>query len=76
MLNRTIYTAAPSSVVPGVTVLPAGCTNGCVTAVFDGTYPGVFNNESVDPSFGVTSPILLDALATSGQVLRSMTLPS
>lgn len=63
VLNRTIYTAATSSVVPGLTVLPAGCTNGCVTAMADGTYPGVFNNESVDPSFGVASPILRDALA-------------
>jgi len=37
--------------------------------VADGTHP-CSNNKSVDPSFGVTSPILLDALATSGQVLK------
>src|SRR5215472_10576519 len=62
VLSRTVYTAGKDSIVPGVTKLPAGCTTSCVTAVADGGYPEVFNNESVDASFGVSSPILLDTL--------------
>jgi hypothetical protein len=31
-----------------------------VTAVADGTYPNVFNNEAPDASFGITSKILPD----------------
>jgi hypothetical protein len=76
LLSRTVYTAPPGSIVPGRTVLPAGCTSGCVTAVADGGYPEVFNNESVDPSFGVSSPILLDRLTLSGHTLATLRLPS
>src|SRR5438132_1551319 len=76
LLSRTVYTAQPGSIVPGRTVLPAGCTSGCVTAVADGGYPEVFNNESVDPSFGVSSPILLDRLTLSGRTLATLRLPS
>ena len=67
LLSRTVYTASKGSIVPGTTVLPAGCTTGCVTAVADGGYPEVFNNEAVDPSFGVSSPIYLDRLAANGR---------
>ena len=76
ILSRTIYTASKGSIVPGTTVLPAGCTSGCVTAVADGGYPEVFNNESVDPSFGVSSPIHLDRLATNGRTLGTLAVPS
>ncbi len=76
VVSRTLYTADPSSIVPGVTQLPAGCTSDCVTAVADGGYPEVFNNESVDPSFGVTSPIYLDQMNTAGQILSSFAVPT
>ncbi len=76
LLSTTRYTAAAGSIVPGVTQLPAGCTTNCVTAVADGGYPEVFNNESVDPSFGVTSPIVLTRLTASGQALGSTEIPA
>ncbi|MBV8402020.1 MAG: PEP-CTERM sorting domain-containing protein [Acetobacteraceae bacterium] len=42
------------------------------TAIADGTYPSVFNNASVDPNFGVTSPIFLQSLNPStGAVLNT-----
>jgi hypothetical protein len=75
LLSRTVYTAPASSIVPGVTQLPAGCTSNCVTAVADGGYPEVFNNESVDPSFGVSSPIRLDSLRPDGRTLTTITVP-
>ena len=46
-----------ADIQPGVTVLPPGCTSGCATATADGAYPYVFNNDLIDPSFGVASPI-------------------
>ncbi|MGN6608646.1 MAG: hypothetical protein ACTHMS_16755 [Jatrophihabitans sp.] len=76
LLSRTVYTASPDSIVPGRTLLPAGCTTNCVTAVADGGYPEVFNNEAVDPSFGVSSPILLDSLTPSGNTIRSLAVPT
>ncbi|WP_201776417.1 hypothetical protein [Streptacidiphilus carbonis] len=76
VLSRTVYTAGKDSVVPGVTRLPAGCTTACVTAVADGGYPEVFNNESVDASFGVSSPILLDALTQSGRTTGTLNVPT
>ncbi|MFC1407451.1 MULTISPECIES: hypothetical protein [Streptacidiphilus] len=76
VLSRTVYTAGKGSIVPGITQLPAGCTTACVTAVADGGYPEVFNNESVDASFGVSSPILLDALTQSGRTVRTLGVPT
>ncbi|MEY9937363.1 hypothetical protein [Streptacidiphilus sp. MAP5-3] len=76
ILSRTVYTAGTDTIVPGVTQLPPGCTTDCVTAVADGGYPEVFNNESVDGSFGVTSPILLDTVTPSGHTMRTLDVPS
>jgi hypothetical protein len=61
--------------------IPADNSSGCTTAVADGTYPGVFNNNSlngtsVDGSFGVTSPIFLDDITTDGHVLGVLPIPS
>jgi hypothetical protein len=42
---------------------PLPNTNGA-TAIADGSYPGVFANDTVDGNFGITSPIQLTALAT------------
>jgi hypothetical protein len=74
----------PVDLIGGGTVLvnvPADNSSGCTTAVADGTYPGVFNNNSlngtsVDGSFGVTSPIFLDNITTDGQLLRTLPIPS
>lgn len=75
LLSRTTYVGTAGTVTPGRTVLPAGCTTGCVLATSDGSYPGVFNNEQVDPSFGVSSPIFLDQLGTDGQLINTLAVP-
>ena len=36
------------------------------TAIADGTYPYVWNNDTVDGSFGITSKIFLDQITPSG----------
>ncbi|MBV9854441.1 MAG: hypothetical protein JOY82_07925 [Streptosporangiaceae bacterium] len=55
--------------------LPPGCTSGCVIAMANGDYPGVFNNDTVDGSFGVTSKIFLDELTPSGRSVARIGVP-
>jgi hypothetical protein len=68
-----------TNIAAGTTQLPPGCGSTaapCATAVVDGAYPYVFNNASVDPSFGVTSPITLRELTPSGRRVTSLTVPN
>src|SRR5215469_10406406 len=85
VLSRSVYSGDPSTVSVGQTLPPgcvaktvtlpllAGGTTTvkvkCATAVADGTYPTVFNNNGADGSFGITSPIFLDNLTTDGRHL-------
>ncbi|MBV8993675.1 MAG: hypothetical protein JO287_08220 [Pseudonocardiales bacterium] len=75
LVSRLVYVGTPGLLTPGQTVLPPGCSSGCATAVSDGTYPQVFNNALVDPSFGVTAPITLDEMTTAGHLMGSTTVP-
>ena len=43
----------------------------CAKAVADGTHPTVFNNDTADGSFGVTSPIFLDQMTPGGKFINS-----
>jgi hypothetical protein len=53
---------------------PSGCNAGPAPngALFDGTYPTVFNNDAADSHFGITSPIFLDQLSTGGALLNTL----
>ena len=42
----------------------------------NGQYPYVFNNDSVDGSFGVTSPLVLDQLTSWGAFVNALELPN
>src|SRR5476651_2110585 len=70
VVTRSVYTGVASSVTIGQ-ALPGGGT-----AVADGTYPGIFANETPDPSFGITSPIMLDQLTPFGTLVNSFNLTS
>ena len=75
LVSGSIYRGA--NIQAGVTQLPPGCTgSNCVTANSDGTYPYVFNNDIVDSSFGVTSPIFLDGLTPTGQEVGRIDVPT
>ena len=66
LVSRGHYAGTASTVVVG-SQLPNG-----TAAVASGSYPGVWGNESPDPSFGVTAPIYLDVVDPStGNVLNS-----
>ena len=92
VLSRSVYAGNAATVSVGQTLPPgcvahtvvvpllAGGTASvkvkCATAVADGTYPTVFNNDGPDGSFGVTSPIFLDNLKTNGEQLGTLAVPS
>lgn len=62
VVSRSVYDNNPNNVKVG-TILPPNCANttgGCSAATGapnNGTYPGVFNNNLYDGSFGITSKI-------------------
>lgn len=56
--------------------IPANSNSGCNTAIADGTFPTLFNNDTADGSFGITSPIFLDDLTTDGFLLDTLPIPS
>lgn len=60
VVTRSLYVDT-GSITAGVTVLPPNCSPAnCptpVTAVVSSAYPYVFNNDTVDGSFGITSKI-------------------
>ena len=68
LLVSTSYYRNDPGIVAGTTQLPPGCTGAnCATAIANGNYPYVFNNDSVDASFGVTSPLYLKQITPSGR---------
>ncbi len=76
VVSGSVYTGPASLFTPGVTQLPPGCTgSNCAPAIADGSYPGVFNNDTVDASFGVTSPIFLDQLTPAGRLVNVLRVP-
>jgi hypothetical protein len=60
VVSRSTYTGTSGSVA-----FPGTLPNGAASTA-DGSFPNVFNNETPDASFGITSPIYLDQLTTSG----------
>jgi len=75
VVSRSVYDNNPHNVTVGQT-LPPSCAGGCVAAIVDGSYPQVFNNDSVDASFGVSSKIFLDQITPSGALLNSLEVPN
>ena len=90
LLSRSLYLADASAVVIGETLPPVcpasantaapGACAGKATA--NGAYPStsstnnVFNNDVVDGSFGITSPIFLDQITPSGTTVSTLAIPS
>jgi hypothetical protein len=76
LVSTSRYTNDPN-IVAGTTQLPPGCTGAnCVTAIANGSYPQVFNNVTVDPAFGVTSPFYLDQITPWGLPQGVIRVPS
>jgi hypothetical protein len=78
-VTRSVYVDT-GSIVAGTTVLPPNCSPAnCptpVTAVTSSAYPYVFNNDTVDGSFGITSKIYVDQVTPFGWVFSSFEVPN
>jgi hypothetical protein len=76
LVSSSVY-QDDSGIVAGTTRLPPGCAAGtCVTAIANGDYPFVFNNDTVDSSFGIASKIFLEQMTPQGRNLGVLQVPS
>ena len=81
VVSTSVWTTTPN-ITSGTTQLPPNCGVApytkatCATAVAGGTYPQVFNNDTVDGSFGVSQPIWLDEITPSGTPVSQVEVPN
>jgi hypothetical protein len=81
VVSRSVYDNNPANVTVG-TILPPNCAStqgGCGAStgtIANGTYPFVFNNDTYDASFGITSRIFLDQLTPDGRLIDSLEVPN
>jgi hypothetical protein len=61
--------------VAGGDVTPAPVVS-CTSPIVDATFPTVFQNDTIDGHFGMTSPIFVDNLSTDGHLLGTLTIPT
>ena len=84
VVSRSVY-AGDASILPVGQPLPPVCPStascGTATATDNGAYPSttnnnsVWNNNKVDGSFGITSPIFLDQLTPAGTLVNTLAIP-
>jgi hypothetical protein len=74
VISKSIYldTGAVAGLVAGTTLLPGASAGTTSTAVSNGNYLTVWNNDKPDSSFGVTSPIILQTMTTAGSVVNTL----
>jgi hypothetical protein len=83
LVSRSVYAGAASTVTVGQQLPPiCGSAASCPgKAISNGEFPNlndssnVWNNDNVDGSFGVTSPIFLDQLTPAGVLINTITAP-
>jgi hypothetical protein len=81
VVSRSVYDNNPNNVQVGQ-ILPPNCaatTGGCGAssgAPYNGAYPFVWNNDTYDGSFGITSKIYLDQMFPFGFVIGSLEVPN
>jgi hypothetical protein len=76
LVSRSVFENDPN-LVKGETLLAPGCTPpSCGIADANGIYPEIFNNDSVDEHFGITSKIYLDQLTPWGFPVNSLEVPN
>jgi hypothetical protein len=83
-VTRSVYIGDATTVSIGQSLPPVGpAAADCGTAIAtdNGSYPStsnnnnVFNNNQVDGSFGVTSPIFIDQLTPTGTLVNTLAVP-
>jgi hypothetical protein len=77
LVSRSVYDSRAVNIVAGSTPLPPGCVgSACTPAAAGSDYPTVWNNDTVDGSFGITAKIVLDQLTRSGDLVSSLEVPN
>jgi uncharacterized protein (TIGR03437 family) len=85
VLSRSVYTGDATTVIKGQAlppVCPSTATCGTGAASDNGAYPSttssnnVWNNDTLDASFGITSPIFLDQITPTGTLVNTLPVPS
>jgi uncharacterized protein (TIGR03437 family) len=85
VLSRSVYAGDATTVIKGQAlppVCPSTAACGTGAASDNGAYPSttstnnVWNNDAVDGSFGITSPIFLDQITPTGTVVNTLAVPS
>lgn len=85
VVSRSVYVGSPSTLALGQPlppVCPTTATCATTPAIANGQYANlnnsnnVFANNTVDGSFGVTSPIFLDQLTPTGTLVNSLPIPA
>jgi uncharacterized protein (TIGR03437 family) len=79
VVSRSVYmgtaaTLAAGQPLPPVCPSTAACKT--VAASNSGAYPGVWSNNTLDGSFGVTSPVFLDQLTPTGSPVNTLAIPT
>jgi hypothetical protein len=81
VVSRSVYDNNPNNVQVGQ-ILPPNCQStqggcgGSQGAPYNGTYPLVWNDDSYDGSFGITSVIFLDQITPFGWPINSLEVPN
>lgn len=84
VVSRSVYTGDATTVTVGEPlppVCPATAACGTGTATDNGAFPAigstnnVWNNDKVDGSFGITSPVFLDQITPAGALVSTLAVP-
>jgi uncharacterized protein (TIGR03437 family) len=85
VLSRSVYAGDATTVIKGQAlppVCPSTAACGTGAASDNGAFPtttstnNVWNNDAVDGSFGITSPIFLDQITPTGTLVNTLAVPS
>jgi uncharacterized protein (TIGR03437 family) len=85
VVSRSVYSGSAATLAAGQPlppICPSTAACGTTPATASGAYitatstNNVFNNNIVDGSFGVTSPIFLDQLTPTGTLVNSLAIPT
>lgn len=87
VVSRSVYmgnagTIAAGQFLPPICPVTASCPSNGGPATNNGAYPSttstnnVWNNDTVDGSFGVISPIFLDQLTPGGTLVNTLAIPT